>query len=289
MKHLTLLPLAALAALLPLSSPAAPREWTNTAGKTITAEPISLQGEDLTLRMENGREYTIPLASLSQDDQAFAREWQEEQAAAASAPKPKTETILAMPGKVLYQSGLREKGSDWSTPHGDWSASENGLTGIERAADDHAAVMKRAQALKDVIIEFDVLLGETDRAMFGIDDSKDHVCRVTLTPTSFQAQKDDNDHEGPDVGKPFNRVEEEFEGDEWHTVRIELLGEEMVAQTGDHISLGSDPLLATEKAKWGFIVSGDTVGFRDLTIWEALPKEDGMKDVERLKRRLGVE
>lgn len=283
-----------LAFLLPVSGSAEPRDWTNTDGKTITAELKSVSGDELTLtlRMDNGREYTVPLESLSAEDQDFAREWKEEQEALANAPELKTEPVLAKPGKVLYQSSLATIDEAWRQPHGDWSAGEEGLSGTERAADDHAAVMKNGSlALKDVIIEFDVLLGEGERtrAMFGIDDAKDHVCRVTLTPTSFQAQKDDNDHEGPDKGKPFNRVDEELETDEWHTVRIELLGGEMVAQTGDRVSLGSDPLLATEKARWGFIVSGGPVGFRDLTIWEALPKEEGQKEADRLKRRLGVE
>jgi hypothetical protein len=265
------------------------REWTNSSGKTITAGLVSVSGGDITLKMTNGREYTIPLASLSADDQAFAKTWQEEQAALADAPKPKTEPLMAVPGKVLYHASLQEIPEDWRMAHGDWSTSENGLTGVERPADDHAAVFKKAMPLKDVIIEFDVLLGETKSAMFGIDDAKDHVCRVSITSSSFQARKDDNDHEGPDVAKPFNSVQEDFETDEWHTIRIELLGEEMVAQTGDHISLGRDPLLATEKAKWGFIVSGETVGFRDLTIWEALPNEDWEKTGARLKRKLDIE
>ena len=265
------------------------RDWTNSAGKTITAEMTALSGDDISLKMTNGREYTIPLSSLSEKDQNFARKWMEEQAAVASAPKPKTEPLMTTPDKVIYHSELKAMEGSWRTSPGKWEFSESGLTGVELAADDHAAVMKQAMPLKDVIIEFDVLLGNTTSAMFGIDDDKDHMCRVTLTSNSFQARKDDNDHEGPDLSKPFNTVSEELETDEWHTVRIELLGEEMVAQTGEHISLGSDPLLAKEKAKWGFIVSGDTAGFRNLTIWEALPNEEWEKTGSRLKRKLDVE
>jgi hypothetical protein len=84
-------------------------------------------------------------------------------------------------------------------------------------------------------------------------------------------------------------VETNFDSEEWHTVRIELLGEEMLAQTGDLISLGSDPLLAVDKTKWGFVVSGGTVTFRNLTIWEALPNENWGKEGARLKRRLDIE
>lgn len=264
------------------------RDWTNTAGKTISAEMVSLSGNDITLKMENGRTYTLPLDSLSAEDQTFAKTALAEKEAIASAPKPKTETLMTLPGKLLYETDFKEMPEGWSGNVGDWSASESGLTGTERAADDHAAVMKKAMSLKDVIIEYDILLGTTKSAMFGIDNN-DHMCRVTLTRNSFQARKDDNDHEGPDMSKLFNSVSEEFKGDEWHTVRIELLGEEMLAQTGDHISLGSDPLLAQEKTKWGFVVSGDTVGFRNLAIWEALPNEAWEKTGARLKRKLEVE
>lgn len=274
---------------LPCSAVAELRSWTNAEGKTIEADLVSLEGEDITLKMENGRTYTFPLESLSAADQEFAKAWQAEKQAIADAPKPKTEPLMAIPGKVLYQDSLQKVPDGWRMSHGEWTAGENGLTGLELEADDHAAVFKNAMTLKDVIIEFDVMLGQTKSAMFGIDDNKDHVCRVTLTNSSFQARKDDNDHEGPDVSKIFNRAEDDFETDEWHTIRIELLGEEMVAQTGDHISLGTDPLLATDKAKWGFVVSGGTVGFRDLTIWEALPNEEWEKTGARLKRKFDVE
>lgn len=274
---------------VPFSAWAELRSWTNSEGKTIEADLISLEGEEITLKMENGRTYTFALASLSAPDQEFAKAWKAEQDAIANAPKPKTEPLMAIPGKVLYEASFEEMPDGWRMSHGAWEAGENGLTGVELEADDHAAVFKKALTVKDVIIEYDVMLGETKSAMFGIDDDKDHVCRVTLTNSSFQARKDDNDHEGPDVSKLFNRVEEEFETDEWHTIRIELLGEEMLAQTGDHISLGTDPLLATDKAKWGFVVSGDTVGFRDLKIWEALPNEEWEKTGARLKRKYDVE
>ncbi|MDF2376275.1 MAG: hypothetical protein P1U81_08530 [Verrucomicrobiales bacterium] len=264
------------------------RDWTNSAGKTISAELLKVEGGSLTLKLDNGREYTIPANTLSTADQEYATTWAAEQAAIAEAPKPTTEPLMTTPGKVLYQSDLTSIDGEWKQSHGKWEGTPEGLTGLELAENDHAAVMKRASTLKDAIIEFDVMLGDTTSAMFGIDNN-DHICRVSLSKNSFQARKDDNDHEGPDVAKPFNAVETNFDPEEWHTVRIELLGEEMLAQTGDLISLGSDPLLAVDKTKWGFVVSGGTVTFRNLTIWEALPNENWEKEGARLKRRLDIE
>jgi len=55
------------------NSTAAPRQWTNTAGKEITAEFISSDGADVTLLM-NGKEIKYPLEKLSQSDRDFVAE-----------------------------------------------------------------------------------------------------------------------------------------------------------------------------------------------------------------------
>lgn len=265
------------------------REWTNTDGVKISAELLSVNGDSVVLKMENGREYTVPLNTLSAADNEFAKSWQAEQTALAEAPAPKTETLMTKPGKLLYSNNFSEIDGDWKMPFGDWAVTEGVLSGIERPADDHGGVMKRAQTLKDAIIEFDVMLGATKGTSFSIDDDVDHVARVSISSTGFQARKDDHDHEGPDVAKPFNQVSEELDTDEWHTVCIEIKGEEMLAQIDEEVSLGSDPLIATDKTKWGFTVAGDTVKFRDLKIWEALPNEEWEKTGDRLKRRLDIE
>lgn len=264
------------------------RDWTNTAGKTITAELLSVENENATLKLENGREYTIALNTLSEGDQTYAKSWQEEQIALAEAPSPATKPLMTVPGKLLYHSDLTTIDSDWSIPCGEWESTSEGLTGAELAADDHAAVFKRSQTIKDVIIEFDIMIGESKSAMFGIDGNG-HLCRLSISRRLFQARKDDSDKEGPDTAKMFNAAEANFEPDEWQTVRIELLGEEMLAQTGEHISMGSDPSLAGDKAKWGFVVSGEAVGFRNLSIWEASLNEDWEKEGARLRRSLEIE
>lgn len=56
-----------------LSVSAASREWTDQAtGRKITAEFVSIDGDQVTLSM-NGKEYKMPVAKLSADDQAFLK------------------------------------------------------------------------------------------------------------------------------------------------------------------------------------------------------------------------
>lgn len=53
---------------------AQPREWTNGEGKKITADLVRLEPDAVVLLLANGRQATVPLASLSKADQDWARE-----------------------------------------------------------------------------------------------------------------------------------------------------------------------------------------------------------------------
>lgn len=57
---------------------AEPRVFTNTEGKTVEAEPFSVEGEEVVLRLANGKDAKVPLKSLSESDQAFIAEWWKE-------------------------------------------------------------------------------------------------------------------------------------------------------------------------------------------------------------------
>ncbi|MEM7602447.1 MAG: SHD1 domain-containing protein [Verrucomicrobiota bacterium] len=50
------------------------RDWTNSSGKTITAELIEVSGDKVVLKM-NGKNFEVPKMSLSSPDQEFIEEW----------------------------------------------------------------------------------------------------------------------------------------------------------------------------------------------------------------------
>ncbi|MFC7336956.1 hypothetical protein ACFQY0_07185 [Haloferula chungangensis] len=63
-----------LVLILPLlMNPVFGRSWTNTEGRVIEADLIGVKGDKVVLSMK-GKEYEIPLASLSEEDQTFAQE-----------------------------------------------------------------------------------------------------------------------------------------------------------------------------------------------------------------------
>lgn len=66
---------AGLAALLPAEAPpavgdSAPRDWTSDDGRTITAQYVRTEGDAVVI-YRAGREFKVPLAKLSQDDQQW--------------------------------------------------------------------------------------------------------------------------------------------------------------------------------------------------------------------------
>ncbi len=70
-------PLAAFALALALTTAGADefRTFTNTAGKSLRAKVVNLEGSQVTIVLEGGQEFTIATDTLSAEDQAYLGEW----------------------------------------------------------------------------------------------------------------------------------------------------------------------------------------------------------------------
>ena len=79
----------------------------------------------------------------------------------------------------------------------------------------------------------------------------------------------DSDHAGPDKAIAFSRQVANLEPEVWHTVRLEIIGDQMLGQCDDLIGFGSHELIAKPKTNMGFTVTGQSVEFRALKITEA--------------------
>ncbi len=159
----------------------------------------------------------------------------------------------------------------WRLRPGKWEFVAGAMKGSEQKEDMHGAVARFPFQFKDAVIQYDVRLDGCRMTTFSVNDAKDHVCRVLLNQDGFRAQKDDHDHDGPDKAKPFNTVAAPPAPGTWQTVLIEIKGDELVATINGKSSAGADPLIATEKANFGFTVAGESASFRNLRVWEALP------------------
>lgn len=181
-----------------------------------------------------------------------------------------TKPLLALPGKVLFESKLDTPlPSSWKAAKGDWTVVDGALKGSELAADKHGAVLRMAGPVPDFVIEYEFKLDGARATSLSINAVKDHMSRINISPKNVTIRRDDNDHDGPDKAIVFAVFEADFKPVTWHKVRMEMVGDTMLGQVDDLIAWGSDPLFATQKAAPGLTVAGESVHFRNLSIREA--------------------
>lgn len=190
----------------------------------------------------------------------------------ASGADAQPKTLLTERGKVLYSDDLNTApdGKAWRAAKGKWEVTDGAVRGAEIADEKHGAVTRHSLAFKDAVIQFEVKFDGARGTSLSINDAKEHVARVSLSPTGFTVQKDDHDHDGPDKAAVFGRRNVKLAPGEWHTVVVEFLGDTMlVSVDGANPTFGANELIATPKANLGFTVAGQSASFRNLRVWEA--------------------
>jgi len=192
---------------------------------------------------------------------------------AADAPK----TALAKTGESLFSDDLKTApdGKAWAAAKGKWEIADGALRGAELAADKHGAVSRHKMNFTDAVIQYEVKLDGAKGTTLSINDAKGHNCRIALNPTGFTVTKDDHDHEGPDKAVNFGRRAVALKPGEWHTVRLEMVGDTVLGTVDDAAPVfGSHEMIAAEKTNFGFTVAGETASFRNLKVWSATKNAD---------------
>jgi hypothetical protein len=94
---------------------------------------------------------------------------------------------------------------------------------------------------------------------------------VLVQPTGLSVKKD-ADKKKKDKGLVLDRRDVAISPGAWHTLVIELHGNQMLANLdGKHIAYGAHPAIDRKKANFGFTVAGQSAGFKELRVWEARP------------------
>lgn len=190
---------------------------------------------------------------------------------AAAADKP----LLALPGKVIYESKLNEGlPAPWKAAKGKWESADGVLRGAEKPEDNHGAVARLPNKLGDFVAEYEFKFEGARVTSFSINAVKDHMARILITPKSVTVQRDDNDHEGPDKAVVFARIAADFQPGTWHKVRMEMVGDTMLGQVDDITAWGSNDLFKQDRMAPGFTVAGQSVDFRNVSIREATLNPD---------------
>jgi len=188
-------------------------------------------------------------------------------------------TLFAQPDKELISDALTaaSKPAEWKAAKGKWDRAEDGTHVEQIPADNHGAASRITTKFQDCVVAVEFRLDGANSISLSINSVKEHMARVTISPTALRIQRDDSDHDGPDKAVLFLAQAEKFEPGTWHSIVLEMLGDTMVATIDGKISgFGSNDLFKLEKANPGLTCGGKSATFRNFSIWsvKAEPKAD---------------
>ncbi|MEM9281020.1 MAG: hypothetical protein AAGA96_04275 [Verrucomicrobiota bacterium] len=257
------------------------RTWTNTDGKTINASLLSKEGDQVTLRMTNGRQYTISLSTLSEADHEYAAAWEAKQAAAAQGEAWGLE--LSAPAEAIVETAFStdtpptRKGEveGWKAGIGEWRIEEGILIGDEVAEDDHASSLTYQFEASHLIIRAEVRLGTATEVAIACRDTVPpslHLGRLYITPEKLWIQKMTG-IAGTTKAERLVTEEVEIDPEEWYDVTIEIIGDTYRALVGDHEIEATHERFLDAKAIIALVNRGQGAQFRNVSLWHGSPKE----------------
>ena len=181
-------------------------------------------------------------------------------------------------------TGWRFNGGPEGGKSGHWKLADDCFTGMESPGANHPATASFGFQFSDAIIQCEVRMndvpdeGRKYRSLFvKATDVKDYVISLSvgqggLFLTPYDADKINPATKQRDKG-PVSRVLTPIKLNEWHTVVLEIKGDEVVATLDDKSTTLSNKLISV--AKHSIMLGASTESsFRHLRVWEALPNPD---------------
>lgn len=184
-------------------------------------------------------------------------------------------------------TGWRYNGSSTATKSGRWEVVDGTFRGIEGLESHHPATASFGIQFKNAIIQVDVRLndvpaeGRQYRSIFvKTTDAKDYVTALMVGPGVVSGVPYDPQRINPATKQrdknPAARAPVQLKLDEWYTVVVEILGDEMVGSVHGTAITFRNPLVANDKHSVMLGVSTEA-SFRNFRIWEALPNPEWEK------------
>ena len=207
----------------------------------------------------------------------------------AQAPPPFTGKPV---GFASGFTGWRYNSSTTGGKGGRWEIANGEFRGIETPGANHPATASLGLTFQDVIIQCEVRLndvpdeGRKYRSLFvKATDAKDYVISLSLGQgglflTPYDADKINPATKQREKGTTVKLLKP-IKLNEWHTIVLEIQGDEVVGTLdGQSITL-SNPLIGTSKHSI-MLGAGTEASFRRLRVWEALPKAEWEKNKVKL-------
>ena len=181
-------------------------------------------------------------------------------------------------GWLIHGTGPESRGGQWKQVDGRFQGSENPQVKHPATASygiKYQDIILQCQVrLEDVELDKDPAHGRKARYLqLRATNEKSYLCSLNVNPGGFSIVKDDNDRDGPDQMQVLVTRKQAHALGQWHTVLIEIMGDEYVATVDGHAITGRHPAIAQLKHSF-MIVTGPEGSVRDLRLWEAKPNAD---------------
>ncbi|WP_395746427.1 hypothetical protein [Prosthecobacter sp.] len=199
-----------------------------------------------------------------------------------------TPPLAAVTGKpVGFASGFtgwRYNAGPVGGKSGHWKLADGCFTGVESPTANHPATASFGFQFTDAIIQCEVRLndvpdeGRKYRSLFiKATDVKDYVIALSIGPGGLFLIPYDAERINPATKQrekgTTSRVQAQVKLNEWHTVVLEIKGEEVVGTLDGKSTTLANPLIGV--AKHSLMLGASTeASFRHLRVWEALPNAE---------------
>ena len=181
-------------------------------------------------------------------------------------------------------TGWRYNAGSAGGKSGQWKLADGCFTGVESPAANHPATASFGFQFTDAIIQCDVRLndvpdeGRKYRSLFvKATDVKDYVIALSIGPGGLFLIPYDAERINPATKQrekgTAGHVKNPVKLNEWHTVVLEIKGDEVVGTLDGKSTTLSNPLISIAKHSI-MLGAGTEASFRHLRVWEALPNPD---------------
>lgn len=196
-----------------------------------------------------------------------------------------TKSLAPLTGKpVGFASGFSGWRYNAASPGGKsgrWELSDGSFKGMETPGANHPATASFGIRYTDAIIQCEVRLndvpadGRKYRSIaIKATDTKDYVISFSMGPGAGFLTPYDAEQINPATKQRMtskaSRIVRANKLDEWHTLVLEIKGDEVVGTLDGKSATASNPLIAAEKHSV-MLVASTEANFRNFRIWEALP------------------
>ncbi len=179
-------------------------------------------------------------------------------------------TIMAQLGKQLLHDDFNRADlkPNWGTNKGEYQIVDGQLRVAEREADKHHAAASWKNSVTDVVVQFRFRLDNSKWMGLSFSD-KEHVARIYIYQNHIDIAKMQG--MGPTTKKTLlNSIKIDLQPDAWHTARLEIVGNEFLAQIDDLAPMyGSAEGINVSKGRVALISGTQYAWYDDIQVWEA--------------------